>query len=52
MVRLLIIGVYIASSFMVHGDGETGLKNLKETLKDLDYTNKLMKGSMDDQNIN
>ena len=52
MVRLLIIRAYSASSFMVHGDDETGLKNLKATLKDLDYTNKLTKGSMNDQNIN
>ena len=41
MVRLLIIGAYIGSSFMVHGDCELGLENLKEVLKDLDYSNKL-----------
>ena len=41
MVRLLIIGAYIGSSFMVHGDCEPGLENLKEVLKDLDYINKL-----------
>ena len=27
----------MGSSFMVNGDNEIGLDNLKETLKDLDY---------------
>ena len=43
---------YIGSLFMKCGIAKTGLKKLKETLKDPDYTNELMQVSMDDSNIN
>ena len=32
---------------MEHGDTETGLKKVEETLNDLDYSNKLMQVSVD-----
>lgn len=41
---------YIGSSLVGHA--ETGLGKLKETLKDLDYSNKLMQSSMDSQKVN
>ena len=33
---------------MVHGDGETGLENLKETFKDLDYSNNSLNAKVAD----
>ena len=36
---------------MGHGDVETGLEKLNETLKDLDYSNKLMQALMDGQKV-
>lgn len=37
---------------MGHGDAETGLEKLEETLVDFDYTHKFMQASVDDQTIN
>ena len=42
---------YIGPSLMGHGDVETGLEKLNETLKDLDYSNKLMQALMDGQKV-
>ena len=47
------VGVaYIGLSFMGHGDAETGLEKLEETLKELDYTYKLIQALLDGQTIN
>ena len=43
---------YIGLSFMGHGDAETGLEKLEETLKELDYTYKLIQALLDGQTIN
>ena len=37
---------------MCHGNGETGLEKLKESLKDLDFTSKLIKVSIYSPSIN
>ena len=42
----------IGSLFMEYGNAESSLKKTERNLKDPDYTNELMKVSMDDSNIN
>ena len=37
---------------MGHGDAETGLEKLEETLVDFDYADKFTQASVDDQTIN
>ena len=43
---------YSGSAFMGHGDTETCLKKLIETMKNLDYTNNLLQALMGGPNIN
>lgn len=49
MIRLLIVwrDHGWASSSIWHGDAETSPGKLKETLKDLDYTDELIRAPMD-----
>lgn len=53
-IHFFIIRLLVArwSSFMGHGDAETGLEKLEETLVDFDYADKFTQASVDDQTIN
>lgn len=42
----------MGSLFMGYGDAEIALEKLKEILKDLDYSNKLMQLLIDGPNVN